>query len=100
MPQVNGVSAEKSRNFVVLQLLVRVPEIDSLQQKSKLLLSDLGSLLLICRPGKLVFFQAFEPLAEAVSVPVNDFQNPSVLVAKQKQIPFKWIHVKYLRDDD
>ena len=44
------------RNFVILQLPMCIPEIDPLQQESKLLLCDLTGFLLIHRPGKLIFF--------------------------------------------
>ncbi len=84
---------------MILQLLMRVPEIDSLQQESKLLLRDLAGLLLIHRPGELILLKAFVPLAKPIHLPVDDLQDPSLLVAEQKQIPFEHIHLQLFADD-
>jgi hypothetical protein len=89
----------KSGNFSVIQLFVSVPEINTLQKKAQLLARNLCCLRLICRPGELVLLQALQPQAETVLVPVDDFQDPSVLVAEKKQVSFKWIHVKILGDE-
>src|SRR5208337_203365 len=100
MREVNGFSKKTSRNLSIVQLLVRVPEIDALQEKAQLLSGNLCCFSLVCRPGKLVLFQALQPQTETVLVPIDDLQNPSVLVTEEEQIPFEWIHVKVLGDDD
>src|SRR5271157_2962064 len=100
MREVNGFSKKTSGNFSVIQLLVRVPEIDALQEEAQLLSGNLCCLNLVRRPGKLVLFQALQPQTETVLVPIEDLQNPSVLVTEEEQIPFEWIHVKVLGDND
>ena len=58
MAHVNGSLGKKEENlndFLIFQFFVRVPEIDALQKKSKLLFGDLGGFLLIHRPGELIF---------------------------------------------
>jgi hypothetical protein len=61
-----------------------VPEINSLKEKGKLLLSDLCGILVVHRPGELVFLQTFQPHAETVAVPVDDFQDPPEFITVQK----------------
>ena len=78
---------------------MRVPEINSLQQKPKLLFCDLAGLLLIHRPGELILLKFFVPLTKTIGLPVNDFQDPSVLVAEQKQIALEHIHLQLFADD-
>ena len=57
----------KSGNLSVIQLFVSVPEINTLQQKAKLLAGNLCCLRLICRPGELVLLQALQPLCKVRS---------------------------------
>jgi len=78
---------------------MRVPEINSLQKKTKLLFADLSSLLLIHRPGELILLEALVPGAEAIGFPVDDFQDSPVLVAEQKQIALEHIHLQLFADD-
>jgi hypothetical protein len=58
----NGFDEKKSRNAAIFQFLMNLPEIDSLQEKGKLLLRDLCRFPTVHRPGELVFLQAFQPL--------------------------------------
>jgi hypothetical protein len=52
----NGFDEKKSRNDMILQLFVSVPEINPLKEKRKLLLCDLCDFLAVHRPGELIFF--------------------------------------------
>jgi hypothetical protein len=51
----NGFDEKNSRNALIIQLLVRLPEINALKEKGKLLLRDLCGLLAVHWPGELVF---------------------------------------------
>ena len=96
----NGFDEKKLKNASIVQFLVGVPEINSLKEKRKLLLRDLCGLLAVHRPGELIFFQAFQPQAETVFVPINDFQDTPESIAEQKQIALKGIHLQLFRYDD
>jgi len=100
MREVNGVSKKTSGNVSVVERLMGVPEIYALQKEPQLLSCNLCCFRLVRRPGELVLFQALQPQTETVLVPIDDLQNPSVLVAEEEQIPFEWIHVKVLGDND
>jgi hypothetical protein len=82
---------EISGNLSIIQLFMRVPEIDARKQKPKLLMANLGGLGLVGWPGKPIPLQSLQPEAKAVSIPIDDLQEPPGLIAEKKQVPFKRI---------
>ena len=64
------------------------------------LMADLTVYYFICRPGKSHFHKMLHPKTKSVFVPIQYFQDISFPVAKDKQIPGKWIKLHTILDQN
>ena len=62
-----------------------LPEIDAVEQHVKLVVSYLTGGVLICRPWETILFQPLQPETKSSTIPVEDFQQSSLLITEQKQ---------------
>lgn len=75
-------------------------EVQTVQQPGQftaLYVNDFGP---IFRPLKPILFQSLVPQAEAVSVPIQNFNNVPLPVAETKQVPRQWIELQLLGNHD
>ena len=81
-----------------MQLLVRLLYIKALQEPAKGAQIHFRNLLVRLRPTKHILFQTFHPDAEAIFLPVKDFDKITLSIAKRKEAAGEQIEFKLLFD--
>ena len=79
---------------------MRLAQVEPVQQPVQRRSADPHHLLLRFRPAEFVFPQPFLPDAEAVEVPVEDFDDIPVSVAKGEEVSGEQIQAQFLFDDN
>ena len=74
-------------------------DLQTIQQPLQLSRSDLLQFQFAGWPAKAILLQPFIPHAEAVPVPIEDFQNVPATIAKHKQMSRERILIQHIADD-